>query len=89
MLDRAESAGLVQRGPDPRDRRANLITMTRRGRAIVGNFAPRLHAVLQRVIHRTLDREEIDCLVDLVNRIAAAAARFTLGRNLIHFPTVR
>lgn len=73
MIDRAEEEGLVQRGTDPCDRRAHLITMTDRGQAVVADFAPRLHAVLERVIYGALEPGEIDSLVALVGRITAAA----------------
>jgi DNA-binding MarR family transcriptional regulator len=75
MLDRAQAAGLVSRGPDPRDRRANLVSLTDGGRAVVATFAPRLHAVLDRVVFQTLDEEEIDRLVESLDRIEAAARR--------------
>lgn len=73
ILDRAEQAGLVSRSPDPGDRRASLVTLTDDGRAVVERFGPRLTAVLDHTIHRTLDPEEIDTLVELLERIEVAA----------------
>ncbi|MEM9563160.1 MAG: MarR family transcriptional regulator [Actinomycetota bacterium] len=76
MVDRAEAAGLVERRPDPVDRRAKVVVLTAAGRREVGRFAPRLHAVLDRVIHRVLSTEEIDRLVGYLERIEAAADTF-------------
>jgi DNA-binding MarR family transcriptional regulator len=73
MLDKAEAAGLVQRGPDPADRRAKIVAITERGRDVVGEFAPRLHAVLDRTIHQTLEPAEIEALVGYLGRIETAA----------------
>ena len=73
MLDRAEAAGLVARGPDPSDRRANLVSISDSGRAVVKDFSPRLLTVLKQVIFDTLSPEEIDTFVDQLGRIEAAA----------------
>ena len=40
MLDRSERAGLVQREPDPSDRRASQVTMTDAGQDVAARFAP-------------------------------------------------
>jgi DNA-binding MarR family transcriptional regulator len=71
-IDRAETAGLVQRQPDPTDRRAQLIVLTTAGDAALADFAPRLHTVLQRVIHDRLDPAEIETLIALLERIEQA-----------------
>lgn len=73
MLDRAEATGLVERGPDPDDRRASLVTITDAGDAAVRDFAPRLDAVVERVIHQALTEDEIADLVAYLDRIEAAA----------------
>lgn len=77
MLDRAEEAGLVARGPDPRDRRANLVTISENGRSVVSRFAPRLSDVLNRVIVDSLSAEEIDTLVSVLGRIENAARSYS------------
>lgn len=75
MLDRAEREGLVRREPDPDDRRANQVYLTADGEQAVRRLAPRLHAVLDAAIFQTLDPTEVDTLVDLLERIEAAARR--------------
>ena len=73
MLDRAETAGLIAREPDPTDRRASLVVMTTDGRSVLREFAPRLEAIIERVVNQTLNAGEIDDLVGALNRITAAA----------------
>lgn len=73
-LDRAERDGLVRREPDPDDRRASQVVLTAKGKRVADDFAPRLEAVIRRVIFDTLDPREIDTLVDLLDRITTAAS---------------
>jgi DNA-binding MarR family transcriptional regulator len=74
MLDRAEAAGLVEREPDPADRRAARVAITKRGREVLVEFAPRLESIIDRVISQTLSPKEADQLVELLSRIEAAAS---------------
>lgn len=74
-IDRAEAAGLVARSADPDDRRASRVTLTPAGREVVRRFAPALEAIIDEVIRRTLRPEEIERLVELLNRVEAAARR--------------
>lgn len=62
-LDRLEAAGLVERRPDPGDRRGTLVRLTRRGKAAVDRAVAahvaneeRLVASLSAAERRTLDR---------------------------------
>jgi DNA-binding MarR family transcriptional regulator len=73
LVDRAEAKGLVERVPDPDDRRAHLITLTAEGDAEVAEFLPHLNDVLQKVIFDTLSKDEIQTLIGLLSRISAAA----------------
>ncbi len=73
MVDRAEEARLVERRPDPSDRRAKEVVLTDAGRLVVADFAPRLHDVLDRSIHQVLSPEEIDRLIGDLDRIRVAA----------------
>ena len=76
VIDKAEAAGLVKRGPDPSDRRASLITISTEGKRIVADFAPRLHAVLNTAIFDVLSPAEIQTLVGSLERIETAARDF-------------
>lgn len=71
-IDRAETAGLVERRADPDDRRAQLIAPTRAGDALLGDLAPRFHELLGAVVHDALDESEVDALVDALERIQRA-----------------
>ncbi len=71
-IDRAEASGLVERRPDPNDRRAQLITLTRTGDEVLADFAPRLHHLLRDVVHSVLSPDEIEVLVELLERIRHA-----------------
>ncbi len=71
-IDRAEVAGLVERRPDPKDRRAQVIVLTADGDALLADFAPRLHDLLRTVIHDVLSREEVTALIASLERIQRA-----------------
>jgi DNA-binding MarR family transcriptional regulator len=73
VVDRSEAAGLVQRSPDPHDRRAHLITATDEGESAVDEYLPHLEAVLQRVIFEVLTADEIATLINLLTRVSIAA----------------
>ncbi|MEM7286804.1 MAG: MarR family transcriptional regulator [Actinomycetota bacterium] len=73
MLDRAGDAGLIERAPDPSDRRAKTVTLTAEGRATVDAFAPLLHAVLEQTVHTALTPAEIEVLVEMLGKIERAS----------------
>ncbi len=50
ILARLVSGGLVMREPDPRDRRASLITPTERGRALADTLVSRVRAEVFRLL---------------------------------------
>ena len=62
-------SGLVERTPDPTDRRANKVIMTDAGREVVARVAPHIAGTLDRIIHDTLTPGEIDTLIKLLGRI--------------------
>ncbi len=73
MLDRAQDDGLVERRPDPDDRRASQVVLTEKGVGVVAGFLPDLVAVLDDVIYDTLTPTEIHTLVDIMERVEGAA----------------
>ena len=50
LLDDLEGAGLIERRPDPADRRARRIVATARGRDLLDDLDQRLRAAEQRVL---------------------------------------
>lgn len=61
LLGRLESDGLVQRAPDPGDRRSSLITLTDDGRALLRAVRTRKDAYLAQRM-RTLDADDLATL---------------------------
>jgi DNA-binding MarR family transcriptional regulator len=72
LLDTLERRGLVERQPDPTDRRRLLIVITQDGKAIVDQFLPEVVA-LQTAAMATLTEAQRRQLVELLA---------TLGANL-------
>jgi len=72
LLDTLERRGLVERRPDPTDRRKLLIVVTQEGKAIVDQFLPEVVA-LQTAALATLSEDQRRQLVELLT---------TLGANL-------
>jgi DNA-binding MarR family transcriptional regulator len=71
-LDRIEEAGLIERRPDPNDRRGTLVRLTRRGMNVVDQAVEthvgneeRLLGVLTAAERRTLDRVLKSLLIQL------------------------
>jgi DNA-binding MarR family transcriptional regulator len=71
LVTRMESAGLVVRAPDPRDRRNLLATPTSRGTAVANAFASDLAARVSTVLS-VLDVEERVELADILSEILVA-----------------
>ncbi len=70
-VDRLEGRGLVERLPDPRDRRGVLVRLTARGRETVdGALAGLLE--LERPLLSALGDEERDQLAGLLRKLAAS-----------------
>ncbi len=72
-IDRAVADGLVERRPDPNDRRAQIITLTPAGRAALDAFTPRLVAVVNEIVFDTFEIDEVNTLVSLLGRLETAA----------------
>jgi len=73
LVDRAEAAGLVSREAHPDDRRAQQIVLTSEGERVALLFAPFLLETLDRAIFDTFTSDELDTLVELLERLRDAA----------------
>jgi DNA-binding MarR family transcriptional regulator len=73
-LDRLVEAGLVERRPDPADRRGTLVGLTRRGKAIV-NGAIDPHLENQKRLLGALTPAERRALDDLLRKLLASLER--------------
>src|ERR671916_778325 len=71
LLDDLERAGLVERRPDPADRRARRVVLTEAGRARLCDVERRLRRVEEHVLG-PLDASERDTLRTLLQRVAIA-----------------
>lgn len=70
LLDTLERRGLVERRPDPTDRRRLLIVITQDGKAIVDQFLPEIVA-LQTAALATLTEAQRRQLVELLATVGA------------------
>ncbi len=70
LLDTLERRGLVERRPDPTDRRRLLIVITQAGKAIVDQFLPEVVA-LQTAALATLSEDQRRQLVELLATLEA------------------
>ena len=68
LLDRLELMGLVERRPDPGDRRANRLHLTPNGRSLLDRLCGEYHALL-RVIMQPLSLEQLGTFEMLLKRI--------------------
>jgi len=71
-VDRMARDGLVERRPDPKDRRIRRIHLTDRGRALRDELVPKAAGVNQRTFAR-LTAEERRTLASLLKKIAPLA----------------
>lgn len=69
LVDRAEAAALVERLPDPDDRRAQRVTLTETGRSAAETYAPLMATVLDQLIFETLSAQERRTLISLLGRV--------------------
>jgi DNA-binding MarR family transcriptional regulator len=68
IVDRLISKGLVERRPDPQDRRVSLICLTQAGADKLRSIRPRYHASVSRRMH-TLSMREVQQLRDLLQTL--------------------
>ncbi|WP_205740442.1 MarR family winged helix-turn-helix transcriptional regulator [Haloactinopolyspora alba] len=71
LLDDLVDAGLVERRPDPSDRRSRLIVATEHGRAVLDNLDHRLGQVEEHLLGG-LDDDERDRLRTLLQHVATS-----------------
>jgi DNA-binding MarR family transcriptional regulator len=68
LLDRLEAGGLVQRRPDPEDRRANRLFLTKAGRAVLVETAPDHLSTVRRAMS-TLTPKQQQELCQLLDKL--------------------
>ena len=71
-LDRLERRGLLERVPNPADRRGSLVRLTDEGREAI-EAAVDLQADVERRLVEPLSAKEVDQLVGLLRRLVLAA----------------
>jgi DNA-binding MarR family transcriptional regulator len=70
-LDRLEHAGLVERRPDPNDRRGKLIALTEAGKAVIDETIAR-HVANEERLLSVLTRAEQETLDGLLRKLITA-----------------
>ncbi|SFF49456.1 DNA-binding transcriptional regulator, MarR family [Actinacidiphila alni] len=78
-LDKLERAGLLERAPDPHDRRGLRVTLTERGLTVIDQ-AVGAGLALQRQALDGLDREQAEQLAGLLRMLLASTAEVDPGR---------
>ena len=74
LLDSLAEAGLIERRPDPADRRARRVVATARGRALLGELGERLCAAEDQVLAGLDHDEDRQAFRTLLQRLAVHAA---------------
>ncbi len=69
-IDALEREGLLERQPDPSDRRAKLIHLTEKGRAAVNRTAPIRHQIIAQTFG-VLDERERAQMLEMLQKVAA------------------
>ena len=82
-LDRMVEAGLLERRPDPSDRRGTLVTLTERGKAAVDG-ALEAHVANEEQLLRSLTRAEQRTLDDLLHTLLVDLERSSDARRKSH-----
>ena len=73
-LERLEKDELVERRPDPDDRRGVLVTLTPKGAELVARVQPSIGAFQNELIHE-LDTEEVQFLNDILRKLLVSLER--------------
>jgi DNA-binding MarR family transcriptional regulator len=72
LVDQLEDRGIVQRLPNPDDRRVWLLRLTPLGDTLFARLAPIVRAVQTNILERALTRKEANTLLDLLVRVIQA-----------------
>jgi MarR family transcriptional regulator for hemolysin len=72
LIDELEQSGIITRTPDPSDRRANCINLTRKGREVVGEVTEELAALRASVFAKVTPEDMIGAR-NIFEAIRAAA----------------
>jgi DNA-binding MarR family transcriptional regulator len=73
LLDSLAEAGLIERRPDPADRRARRVVATARGRALLGELGERLRAAEDQVLAGLDQDEDRQAFRTMLQRLAVHA----------------
>lgn len=65
-----EEHGLIVRKKSPRDKRYNIVSLTRSGREVVRDILPAVNSAQRRIVE-PLDKEEADQLIMLLEKMMA------------------
>jgi MarR family transcriptional regulator, transcriptional regulator for hemolysin len=74
LLDSLAEAGLIERRPDPADRRARRIVATARGRSLLDGLGERLREAEDQVLAGLAEAEDRQAFRALLQRLALHAA---------------
>ena len=72
-LDQLQAAGLVERVPNPDDRRSNRVAFTREGRELIGRIEARLEDLRRELLEGVPDAA-IEIIVNLLNLLERRVA---------------
>lgn len=72
VVDKLEKKGLVERQPNPNDRRASNVVLTKEGRALFDEIFPKHVATISENLS-FISKEEKELLIDLLKKIGMGA----------------
>lgn len=72
VVDKLEKKGLVERKPNPNDRRASNVVLTKEGRALFDEIFPKHVATISENLS-FISKEEKEQLIDLLKKIGMGA----------------
>lgn len=75
LVDRMEREGLLERRPDPTDRRAILVTLTTRGAERFGEASQLHRALVRQLFTSRVSDEEAAVIVEVLDRVRRGATK--------------